>query len=277
VRIGIVIPFYNGLPYVIEAVRSALGQLDSDVKIVCVDDGSEDGSADTLGREFRSQIEAGTLQVIRVQNGGVSAARNLGYAALKQDVRAVLFLDSDDVLRQSAVRKLAERLATDDSLGMVFGQVVALDPHGDEMNAGAVHRADREVCGFLRLKRVANRGFVNVRDLLAGNCVTTPGQALLLRASFENAGRWDQDLSGSADWDLWVRMAMHGKVYGISDVVLGYRIHSSGMSRNRRRMRFGGLGMRLKWLRVFPFNLKIYMVYSYLCRIVSRGIAGRKA
>ena len=85
-RVSVVIPSYNRLYLLPEALDSVRAQAFEDLEILVVDDGSTDGTADAdLG---------GDVRVIRKENGGPSAARNLGVREARADL--VAFLDSDD-------------------------------------------------------------------------------------------------------------------------------------------------------------------------------------
>ena len=47
-RVSIIVPVYNKRDYIESCLRSLLGQTLSDIEVVCVDDGSTDGSADVV-------------------------------------------------------------------------------------------------------------------------------------------------------------------------------------------------------------------------------------
>ena len=72
--ISIIIPFLNAEAWLADAVESAMGQTGIDFEIVCIDDGSTDGSLG-MARRFEPAV-----RVITGPAGGVSAARNRGIA-----------------------------------------------------------------------------------------------------------------------------------------------------------------------------------------------------
>ncbi|MDD4356928.1 MAG: glycosyltransferase family A protein [Smithellaceae bacterium] len=90
-RISVVIPAYNGEPYLRRSIDSALAQTFRPMEIIVVDDGSTDGTA-AVAKGYGDAIRN-----IRQKNGGVSAARNTGIKASQGDW--VAFLDVDDEWR----------------------------------------------------------------------------------------------------------------------------------------------------------------------------------
>lgn len=90
--VAVVIPVFNRVNLIQEAVDSVIDESGVEVEVVLVDDGSTDGSADAV-----HAIAAAHPRVIAVvqPNRGPSAARNAGVAASR--ARFVTFLDSDDL------------------------------------------------------------------------------------------------------------------------------------------------------------------------------------
>src|ERR1017187_5960230 len=88
--ISVVIPTYNRAHVVVQAIESALQQTLRDLEVIVVDDGSTDGTGETLDREYGNRI-----RYFHQQNQGQSVARNKGLWEAKGEW--VAFLDSDDV------------------------------------------------------------------------------------------------------------------------------------------------------------------------------------
>jgi len=96
--ISIVIPCYNAAQYLREALESVLGQTYSDWECICTDDGSEDDTGVILD-QYASQDKR--FVVIHQANRGEGSARNVALERVRGDW--FLYLDSDDVLRSSAL------------------------------------------------------------------------------------------------------------------------------------------------------------------------------
>ena len=102
-RVSVIIPVYNGLPWVKQAVSSVLLQsaANAPTEIILVDNGSSDGSTEVLNGLAKVYSN---VKVITETEKGAGAARNAGISAAKGEY--VMFLDADDVLFPDAIEKL---------------------------------------------------------------------------------------------------------------------------------------------------------------------------
>lgn len=92
-KVSVIIPVYNVKLYLRQCLDSVLAQNLDGIEIVCVDDGSSDGSADIL-REYAAKH--GNVSVVWQDNKGAGTARNEGIAVAKGEY--AFFCDADDYL-----------------------------------------------------------------------------------------------------------------------------------------------------------------------------------
>jgi glycosyltransferase involved in cell wall biosynthesis len=211
--VNVVIPVKNGARFIAEAIASALGQ--AHVKrVIVVDDGSTDGSAD-----IAAGIGNERVTVIRGDKRGVSAARNLGFAEVERLMPAekhedswVIFLDADDRLVPGATGKLLEDVRAD--CVAVYGDYDRIDAAGRRIGRRSLLRRRRKPSGDI------------LRDLLAGNFIVNGGVMLIRHAQLLRAGGFDETLRYCEDWHLFCRLAAQGPIVWRSRTrVLEYRVH----------------------------------------------------
>ena len=89
--ISVIIPVYNTEAYLERCLVSVLSNTYRDLEVICINDGSTDGSLEILNA-FARQDERVT--VIDKKNGGLSAARNDGLRRATGEW--IAFIDSDD-------------------------------------------------------------------------------------------------------------------------------------------------------------------------------------
>lgn len=90
-KVSIIIPVYNCEKYLDECISSALNQTLEEIEVICVNDGSKDGSLDIL-KKYQEKDDR--VIVIDKKNAGVSAARNDGIKAATGEY--IEFMDGDD-------------------------------------------------------------------------------------------------------------------------------------------------------------------------------------
>jgi glycosyltransferase involved in cell wall biosynthesis len=210
-RVSVVMPVYNGARYIARAVTSVLASDFRDIELVVLDDGSEDGSADTARRAAEGD---GRMRVVTLPHGGVAAARN---AALRE-ARAPLVAnaDADDVM-------LPDRLSR---------QVAYLAAHPECV---AVSARSLIVDGDGRPLRVAGRWFTHEdvdRWLLNGHGGAIGGESAMFRCeAAHRVGGYAPHLQTTGeDHDLWLRLAEVGRLAVLPEVLTLYRVHGANMS-----------------------------------------------
>lgn len=136
-RFSIIVPVYNVKAYLPECMDSLLNQACRDFEIILVDDGSTDGSGmlcDGYQAAYPDRV-----RTVHQANGGLGAARNTGIDLAVGDY--LLFVDSDDLLEESALACLSEHIdrtgADMYTFGFSYLRGAALLPGEDSSLEGA--------------------------------------------------------------------------------------------------------------------------------------------
>jgi glycosyltransferase involved in cell wall biosynthesis len=204
-EVTIVIPTRDRWPMLAtNALPSALRQEDVDLELIVVDDGSRDQTAREL-----AALDDPRLTTIRHETAvGVAAARNAGLRSARG--RWIAFLDDDDVWSPRKLRIQLE-LAASTSADFVFAAAVLVD------SAMAVLAPDVEP-DTQDLARRLRHG-----NVVPGGC----SNVLALTALVRGVGGFDEALSYTEDWDLWIRLAQVGTAASCAEVLVGHVEHGS--------------------------------------------------
>ena len=114
--LSVIVPVYNVEDYLNACLDSLQAQTLSDIEIVCVNDGSPDGSRGILAKR---QKEDARIVIVDKPNGGLSSARNAGINAARGTY--IGFLDADDRFTPSACQRIAEAFAETNADVVTFG------------------------------------------------------------------------------------------------------------------------------------------------------------
>jgi len=152
-EIDVVIPVYNGEPYINEAIDSVLQQTFKPRRIIVVDDGSTDGTPKLL-ESYQTLYP--TVKYVRKSNAGLSSARNVGI--LSSDSRYVAFLDADDVWHPTKLEKQLHvfRNKSFGNLGFIYCDYSNIDSLGAPLVNFPCFEMDFSVKGnvFQKLLRI---------------------------------------------------------------------------------------------------------------------------
>lgn len=107
--VSIVIPVYNVEDKIERCIESVVNQSVEDIEIILVNDGSTDKSGNICD-EYASSDKR--VQVLHLENSGVSATRNLGIENSISDY--ILFIDSDDSVSEKIVEELLNAIKIGD-------------------------------------------------------------------------------------------------------------------------------------------------------------------
>ena len=130
-KISIIVPIYNVETYLEECLDSVLRQDFQDYEIVCVDDGSTDGSSDIIGRYAMKDAR---ITVFRQENAGLSCARNTGIEVAKGEY--ICFLDADDLLKEDTLSSLWDACSSGDVDIITFENELKNDYEDSEKQSG---------------------------------------------------------------------------------------------------------------------------------------------
>jgi glycosyltransferase involved in cell wall biosynthesis len=213
----IVVPTRDRHDLLVEAVDSALGQRDSDVEVVVVDDGSRDPVA--LPSDPR-------LRVARhLRPRGVSAARNLGISLSATPY--VAFLDDDDRIRPHLVARSLELLGQADEPAPVAAltAVAVVDANGRTREVRKPPTSLPRGSHFSLEPSEPGRSYLSKQTLVA------PRETLLA------IGGFDERFRSRVVTELFWRLNEVCSIVGADDVTYELHAHPGPRLSGDRRLR----------------------------------------
>jgi glycosyltransferase involved in cell wall biosynthesis len=213
---SVIIPAYNRATYLPHTLQSALDQQlpdDAGLEVILVDDESTDNTPE-VAATFGDRIT-----YIRQQNSREGAARNAG--AARAQGRYFAFLDSDDFFLAGKLAGDLARFEQGDHPALVYSRGRNVDPQDRTIGERELPTPQGDV--FWHLAREA---------FMPMSSVAVRADAFRACGGFEV----DRDLSGTADWELWMRLAARWPVGFVEQTRTCVRVHGQNMSADPRYM-----------------------------------------
>lgn len=215
-HVDVVIPTYNTLRFLPEAVESVLAQTHADLTLYVVDDGSTDGT-----ENYVRSIADPRVRYLRKANGGQASARNHGIRASSSPY--VALLDADDVWYPHKLEAQLELMQSRPDVGLVYGHEDKIDEHG-------------AIVGHVEA-RVRGRAF---DELIEGNFISGSGSMVLVRREvFDRVGLFHEDFLIGEDWAMWLRIARNYAIDFVPEPLAGLRLREDSLQRRHRMMADG--------------------------------------
>ena len=214
-HVSIVIPLYNAEPFIVETLESVREQSFTDWEAVVVDDGSTDRSL-----EAAHSVTDPRIRVLRQNNQGPSAARNL--ALENSSGEWIATLDADDLWTPDKLQHQLDA-ATRHRADLVFGPAQLFgDPHQQR----AYEKHEYVLAGQSALRKMISRNHV------------PHSSVLMRRQAVLEAGGYAEDIHGTEDYDLWLRLLMAGAKFVYDPrAIVHYRVSGASVSSNKARMK----------------------------------------
>jgi len=207
VNISVIIPTHNRAHTIGRAIESVLRQTLPPAEIIVIDDGSTDGTAELVQRNFPK------CRYLQQPNQGVSSARNSGITAANREWLA--FLDSDDEWMPDKLATQATALKCNPGVQLCHTEEVWIR-NGKRVN---------------QMKKHAKKGGWIFQHCLP-LCAISPSSVIIHRSLFEAVGLFDETLPACEDYDLWLRIcAFYPTLFVETAQIIKYGGHEDQLSR----------------------------------------------
>jgi glycosyltransferase involved in cell wall biosynthesis len=158
VMVTVILPVYNAMPYLPEAVESILGQTLKDFRFIIINDGSTDASP-----EYLDSIKDSRVTIIHQENQGVGAATNRILEICGTEYCAKM--DADDISLPRRLETQLQLMQDDKDLVLSSTQVAFIsgkrlfqgprEPLRNEMIRKSLMKGNAAICHGASIFRTA--------------------------------------------------------------------------------------------------------------------------
>jgi glycosyltransferase involved in cell wall biosynthesis len=221
--VSFILPCFNRANYLEKCVTSVLNQTLTDLECLIIDDGSSDNthqiSENLVSRDSR-------VKYFYKENGGVSSARNLGFA--KSQGEWIQCLDPDDWIHEDKTRFQLNYLSNGSAENIIFYcdyERVYLDSNQN------IIKRETNIVSSLTKEQLIQR--LLLPDFLANSPFPLLQQCLLMHRSVFNKKIFDENLKALQDRDFTLDLLVAGINFVYTPIVGAfYTKHESNRTNN---------------------------------------------
>jgi alpha-1,3-rhamnosyltransferase len=206
--VTIIIPAYNGQKYIEKTINSCLQQTHQKIEIIVIDDGSKDGTRDTL-LTYKNKVKL----IFNEENIGI--VKNVNQAVNSINSEFFILLGHDDVLPDKHIELMISEFDND-----------VIGVHCNNM---LINNVDENI-GFSKNDTIQKLKTENcLFELSIDNFISSCG--LLQRTSvFKKLKGWDETYLHYGEWLYFVKALEYGKIKYTTKTYAFYRRHDTNIT-----------------------------------------------
>ncbi len=214
-KVSILIPTFNRVDYLKEAINSAVNQTYPNIEILVLDDCSTDETIDIS----KAYTDIKNVTFIRNEHN-IGFINNWNKAVSLSSGEYIKIMGDDDMLENNCIAEQVKILNKHCNVGTVCCDYFIIDENGNMKNNNNSYR--------LFNKDTKEDGEKFIKNYLLGERrVGWPTSILFRKADFERVGDFDPDTGRAADIDMWCRI-LRSKNFYYLDQMLAYNRQFSG-------------------------------------------------
>lgn len=232
-EVSIIIPAYNAAKTIHLAIESVIAQTFKDFELIIVNDGSTDTTFEVVNA-FQDQ----RIILLDCPNSGSYPSRNQGMTHAKGNL--IAFMDADDLWLKHKLEAQVKALQDNPKAGLAYCWTDWIDIFGKPLNKGVY---------------TSHKGNV-LAKLLLGNFIANGSNPLVRKIALDRVGAFAEDIVSGADWDMWLRLAIHYEFVCIPHAYVLHRRSNDSWSANLFRLEKGSLEVIERGYKRAPANLQ---------------------
>jgi glycosyltransferase involved in cell wall biosynthesis len=242
-KVSVVMSIYNSETTIVKSLESIINQTFKALEIILINDSSTDRSYDIL-KEYEKKDNRIKCYSNKT-NLGLTKSLNIGIS--KCSTEFIVRQDSDDYSTLDRIEKQYKIINSDENIVLLGSQI--LEVKNNKKN-------------LWTLKKSVNcNKMIKYKNLFAHSTV------LFRRSVFNKVGKYDLSYKVSQDFELWMRMAQHGRVQYIYEPLVFRVFRENSISENKKFNQFFN-SVRARFKHSQSSNLFLIIVYSFIQFII---------
>lgn len=211
-KVSVLMPVYNGVLYLQEAIDSILKQTYRDFELIIVDDGSSDDSAKII--RLNAEMDSRIVPLKNETNSGICVTLNKGLDAAQGEY--IVRMDCDDISEPNRIEEQVAYMDAHQEIGLagstirIFGE--GIQPYLFDFDE------DWRMC---------------MADMIYATCMAHPAVIMRNELIKKHHLRYDDDFRGMEDYYMWWQCAKHTRIANIQKPLLNYRIHQKQVTQTK--------------------------------------------
>ena len=207
--VSIIMPTFNSHQWISESIQSVLGQSFDNWELIIVNDGSTDNSVEII----QTYLNDKRIKLLHQKNLGPANARNYGIS--KCNGEFIAFLDSDDIWLHEKLQIQLQFFESNPHIGLVYSNY---NLFYDNPKLTLPLRQSNWFHTWPDNHRLLVYDFIGILTVVVRSSI------------IKKLGGFNENLFGTEDWDLWIKVAQFYKISKIEKVTASYRVHPDGLS-----------------------------------------------
>ena len=219
--VSVILPVFNGEPYLASSIESVLNQSYRNLELIIVDDGSSDGTPDTL----RRYVADSRVRLLHQPNRRLPAALNTGFEAARGDLWT--WTSADNLMAPECLGTLVDFLRRRPDVEMVYANQALIGEAGQPLQGTDFNPTFQVPPGSANIHWPDDPGGIGFgTHNYIGACWLYRGWAGRLLGPHLDA------VFGFEDFEYWMRMNIFFRMAHLdrADVLYYYRLHPKSLS-----------------------------------------------
>jgi glycosyltransferase involved in cell wall biosynthesis len=242
-KVTVILPAFNAEKHIEEAIESVLNQTFTDLELLIIDDGSNDGTGDIV-KKYKEKDQR-VISIISHTNEGVVRSLNKGLEISSSDF--IARIDADDIWTNEKLERQMRHLNEDEDLYMSATAKININDKGE------VRKGDKypQIFEYQEIKQ----------NILKRN-IFCHSSVVFRRDILNTVGYYNESFVNSEDYEYWIRIIDRHRVEILPDPMVFYRLSKDTISYNRiKEQRYYAIKAKRMGRRLYRRSF-IHLIYT---------------